>query len=319
MRREFVFGVLLALIAAATPVVAAIFSPDDMTHLWKFDEGTGTEAADSVGATDGTIDGATWSSGRLGGALYFDGDNDIVDLGSDTSLQVGGDGESFSIEAWVRRASSDTWDVIISHGGSGTREYRNLHFGYHEDGAFVFNFFYEDLYTLSTYTDVGEWHHWVGTYDGSTNAKKLYRDGVLVAQVSADNDYLGTAGQMVVGAQIWDGYTDDYFHGDIDEVALYSRALTADEVFLRYVTTLVEALGEQLLALDLHQGTQKSLAAKLKTASKKFDQANYVAAINVLEAFINAVEAQSGNKIDEDDADSLIATAEAIIEALEGA
>ena len=81
----------------------------------------------------------------------------------------------------------------------------------------------------------------------------------------------------------------------------------------------VEYLAEAVDDLGLAQGVENSLNAKLDAAYKKLtdgNDRNDVAAINELGAFINAVEAQRGKKIEEDDADDLIAAAEAIIAVL---
>ncbi len=68
-------------------------------------------------------------------------------------------------------------------------------------------------------------------------------------------------------------------------------------------------LATRVIDLDLPSGIEISLLAKLDAAQK----ANDSVAINLLQAFINAVQAQRGKLIPEADADTLIATAEAII------
>ncbi len=84
----------------------------------------------------------------------------------------------------------------------------------------------------------------------------------------------------------------------------------------------VELLGElagKVFGLNLQNGISNSLDAKLDAALKALEDINnnnHVAAINTLQAFINAVEAQSDNKIPEADADDLITTAQEIIAAL---
>ena len=84
-----------------------------------------------------------------------------------------------------------------------------------------------------------------------------------------------------------------------------------------------EALGEivnTVLVLNLHAGISNSLDSKLQNAISALDDMNEnndVAAINSLNAFINAVEAQRGNKITEEDANALIAETNAIIALLE--
>ena len=82
---------------------------------------------------------------------------------------------------------------------------------------------------------------------------------------------------------------------------------------------LVAELLEGVGGLELPRGIANSLLAKLDTALQKLEDANEnndVAAINLLQAFINAIEAQRGKKIPETDADALIADAMEIIELL---
>ena len=82
---------------------------------------------------------------------------------------------------------------------------------------------------------------------------------------------------------------------------------------------LLVDLAQDVIALNLQQGISNSLDAKLEAAMQALDDINEnndVAAINTLQAFINAVEAQRGNKISETDADALIASAQEIIDVL---
>jgi hypothetical protein len=85
-----------------------------------------------------------------------------------------------------------------------------------------------------------------------------------------------------------------------------------------------ELLGElagKVFGLNLQYGIENSLDAKLDAALQALEDINAkndVAAINTLEAFVNAVEVQSGNKIPSEDADALIAAAQEIIDILSG-
>lgn len=80
-----------------------------------------------------------------------------------------------------------------------------------------------------------------------------------------------------------------------------------------------EQLATEIVALNLPQGTTNSLTAKLETAKKTLEDGNENndgAAVNSLEAFINAVNAQRGKKISEEDAEALIEAAQQIIDLL---
>ena len=82
---------------------------------------------------------------------------------------------------------------------------------------------------------------------------------------------------------------------------------------------LLDDLAQDIFDLELRPGIENSLISKLNTALGKLEDGNEnndAAAINLLETFINAVEAQRGKKISQADADSLIESAEKIIDLL---
>ena len=82
---------------------------------------------------------------------------------------------------------------------------------------------------------------------------------------------------------------------------------------------LLDDVALYVVALNLQQGINNNLDAKLGTALQAIEdlnQNNDVAAINALLAFINAVEAQRGNHIPEADADVLVASAQAVVDML---
>ena len=84
---------------------------------WKFDEGSGTVAYDSSGnGNNGNLtNGPTWTTGKVGGALSFDGENDYVDVPSIQS--VNGGGVTFAV--WIKPTHFDSIDYphIISGAG----------------------------------------------------------------------------------------------------------------------------------------------------------------------------------------------------------
>jgi len=95
-------------------------------------------------------------------------------------------------------------------------------------------------------------------------------------------------------------------------------AATVDSIVLQ-VSDLLESLISDVMNLNITQGIANSIDSKINTALQALDdinQNNDAAAINALQAFINAVQAQRGNHISEADADVLIADAQAIIDLL---
>ena len=108
--------------------------------------------------------------------------------------------------------------------------------------------------------------------------------------------------------------------GDIAFQAYFGNRIWG--VVLARVTpaAMIQSLIDEVIDLNLANGIANNLDAKLDNA---FDalldsvDGNDGAAINMLQAFINAVSAQAGNQIDEADADALIAAALDIIDQLE--
>src|SRR5690606_17633270 len=88
--------------------------------LWlKLDETSGTTASDASGSeNDGSVSGAGWTSGKVGGALEFDGTDDYVDLGT---MDVSG--SEITLAGWFKIDDFDIDDGrIISKANGGPTE-----------------------------------------------------------------------------------------------------------------------------------------------------------------------------------------------------
>jgi hypothetical protein len=170
-------------------------------------------------------------------------------------------------------------------------------------------------------------YHVAGTYDG--NWMRLYLNGVEVGTAVETGPV-----HLVESNGVELSSNHETLHGLLDEVEIFNRALTADEIHAIYAagsagkwkppTWAEKAIGDLVTCvamLNVQEGILNSLDGKLDAALNALDDINEnndVAAINSLQAFINAVEAQRGKKISEEDADTLIAAALDIIAALLG-
>ena len=144
---------------------------------YKFDETSGTTAADSSG--NGNIGaltnmaGTEWTTGKVGGALNFDGTNDYVNLGTSLANNLG----DVTFSAWIYREGSNTeYGVIFAKGKILAFAVRNdlnkLHFNFGSASSWGSN------WTESGSTiPMNQWVHVAGTRSGST--VKVYIDGVL--------------------------------------------------------------------------------------------------------------------------------------------
>ena len=196
----------------------------DTTHPpiahWPLDEGSGTVAADSAGDSDGEVHGAAWCDGILGGALRFDGVDDYVDCG----VHVG---EVMSLSLWIYPESLSGIRALACESGYSLYD-NNLRFEI-RSGRVRYCFadgVGEQVYMCGA-TDPNnyEWSHLAVTRDGTEAA--VYLNGVKGA--SAPYDFAPRAGSssLTVGGSCPDA---EAFKGRIDDVRLYERALSEEEI-----------------------------------------------------------------------------------------
>jgi hypothetical protein len=199
---------------------------------YKLDETEGTTAHDSIGDNDGTLQGnPAWqpTGGMVGGALLFDGVDDYVSTGF--ILDPGK--ESFSAFAWIKGGAPG--QVIISQmdttDGRTTNPGSAWLWADSSYGRLITRLMrppFDPLVSESVITD-DQWHHVGLVYDFDGLKRYLYVDG---AEVAKDTDVVGGIGSddgLYFGA----GKTLDagsFFFGLIDDIRIYDRALSAEEV-----------------------------------------------------------------------------------------
>jgi hypothetical protein len=209
---------------------------------WKLDEDTGTSAADSSGKNNtGTLsNGPSWTTGRDGHALQFDGGDDAVAVAPPPPpfpdrLDITG---PFTLAVWTKPTSPLT--------GTGFRALmvKNYTYWLYANGsrpdldptcvdAIIGGF--TDAATDATRIvcrndpplTPGVWVHLAVTYDGS--ALRLYRDGVEVASTLISAAVKSTTGHFELAASQWTSPNENYA-GVIDDARVYDRALSPAEI-----------------------------------------------------------------------------------------
>jgi hypothetical protein len=207
--------------------------PGGLVAYYPFDEGTGSRLNDSTANSNtGTAIGSPlWTPGKLGGAMQFDGTTQSVKVAQSSALNI----ETMSLEAWVKTTQvPGTSDVTVVEkwGASGAYPYslRLLSTGKVQFAAFDGTSYV--YITSGTTANDGAWHHFVGVRQVG-GQMMLYKDGVLSAQTS---DF-ATAGTTTNGSGLVIGARSDGTHGfvgSVDELKIYNRPLTANEVKAEY-------------------------------------------------------------------------------------
>ncbi|MHC4587366.1 MAG: LamG domain-containing protein [Planctomycetota bacterium] len=203
---------------------------------WEFDEGSGTTTVDSSGnGHDGTLLGdPQWVAEMIGsGALSFDGSDGLVDIGHDESLDMM---EELTITAWVNVSDLSTYYFLVCKQPSGTAgdnypgnyEFRteantgDLQFGHQEAEGEQYTF-----YNSETSITAEQWYH-VAVSFTKGGLVEFYIDGVPAGSAEQLTNFgiLNEEPVRIGGRK--DGYS--FFNGILDDVRLYDRALSADQI-----------------------------------------------------------------------------------------
>jgi hypothetical protein len=227
---------IIALVLGLSAIALGI-DTTGLVSYWNFDEGAGDTAHDIIGDNDGDVNGASWQGGIEGGSLMFDGVDDYVGIGNPASLNFEGE---ITIAAWLKSRSSEPWlENIISHGFSPepVREvFLRVHDGEYQLGSYIRNTPRSEVVYPIPAEDFNNWVHIVGLYDGSN--WKLYRNGQLANSKSATRGSITVNAGWAIGAK-GDG-EERFFDGLIDEVMIFNKGLSAEEVNELYQYGIVE-------------------------------------------------------------------------------
>ncbi|TXH00473.1 MAG: LamG domain-containing protein [Candidatus Moraniibacteriota bacterium] len=211
-----------------------------LAGYWKLDDGSGTSATDSStnGNTGTLTNGPTWTTGQIGGAVDFDGSNDYVTVADNTTLDIT---QTITLSTWAKFDDFSSPHLFAPAKYVTTGNQRSYRL-YTDSGTTQLNFSLSsdgtsgNTTTLSYSTSnlsTGIWTHIVGTYDGST--MRLYVNGTQVNSTTRSGNIYASTAPLIIGA---DENGSTYFHnGQIDEVRLYNRALSVDEVASLYRLT----------------------------------------------------------------------------------
>ncbi|MEU1495199.1 LamG-like jellyroll fold domain-containing protein [Streptomyces sp. NPDC005776] len=190
---------------------------------WSLDENTGTRAADSgPNHKDLTLsEGTSWTPGARGSALKFNGEGQYAQTDGPVVDTTG----DYTVSAWASLdALPGNYATVVSQDG---RRQENPFYLQYGQGAFAFSTPGAHRARLEMTPELGRWYHVVGVRSG--DEIKLYVDGKLAATAAAGTADVST-GPLSVGRAKWSGGNTDFWNGSVDQVAVYDKALTADEV-----------------------------------------------------------------------------------------
>lgn len=226
--------------------------PNGVGAYYSLDTNTGTRIYDNTtNLNDGQmINSPVWSTGQIGNALTFaTASSRRVDIPHSASIAPT---SAMTVEAWVKPAStpgSSTNYQLVTKGSYGAMTgYRFYSAGYGAAGSLQFEVGdgSQRLTVSSGSTKLNNFSHWyhvVATYGSGT--AKVYIDGNQVGSASLSlSSIASTGGILSIGSGSGGG---EYFDGSIDEVKIYNRALSADEVANNYAAQSAGIVSAQTL------------------------------------------------------------------------
>lgn len=234
-----------------------------------FDDGRGdTTKDDSPNGNDGQlVGGPKWVNGKFNGALEFDGEDDYVVIEKSNSLKF--DSGDFTVEGWVNLSKNKLtgtpggrfannrgtgaggtlhgWQIkIINEGGGGKWGFMDSGI---DDASGDYKVHNPGFKVTTAPYDNGVWYH-VGVVYTAGTGLSFYVNGELDGEVevknygSLDNDLPVVIGAAIAHDGIREARLSQYFPGMIDDVRLWSRALSPEELKANMEGFAVEPAGK---------------------------------------------------------------------------
>ncbi|MCK4623801.1 MAG: heparinase II/III family protein [Phycisphaerae bacterium] len=243
-RKSFGYKGLISWLSviAFSALLMASCSPREKQGLvacWRFEEGKGDRLLDTSGrGNHGTIRGATWAKGRVGGGLKFDGVDDYVVVPKSASLNS--ITKEITLMCWIKTPLTGRYTILERWLCEDESLQRCLELDVDSEGKCVH-------FALSPTGDPGTWHsyseaipankwvHIAATSNG--RAMRVYVNGQPDPSSStpeAQRIHQSTS-DLHIGA--WRSKIDKwvyFFKGGMDEIKIYSRALPHEEILNDY-------------------------------------------------------------------------------------
>ena len=229
-------GAYRTVIASSVP---SSWWTDGLVGYWNFD-GKNTTSTNGTRGTSGQNNWGTFNggvkptAGIVGQALSFDGTDDYVDVPDSPNWDLG---SVFSITAWVKFNVIQYSHIVGTKTNDSGQDNPGWLFEYNTNNTLMFNYAtglgvwpiqVSNSWTPST----GVWY-FVAVARDSANDIRMFVDGVQIGTTANDADSITSTPSLKIGG-ITSGVTQIYTNGLIDEVRIYNRALSADEIMQHY-------------------------------------------------------------------------------------
>ena len=199
----------------------AVSAPEGLISWWT----ANYTANDLVSTNNGTLEnGTSYAPGEVGFAFSFNGVNQYVSVPHSPSWDF--DGNAFTIELWAMFNSVGGWQTFVADDdGSGNYNKWFFSIGYGGSGLAFCKNNYGQITGLHSFSPtVNQWYHIAITRAGSIWT--FYVNGSAIGADTDSSVLQTTTAPLTIGQAEGQGY----FNGLLDEIQIYSRALSASEI-----------------------------------------------------------------------------------------
>jgi hypothetical protein len=224
--------ITLTLSAGLWAASAQDFVSDGLIGFWPLDASSinGDVAEDVIGGNDGTIMGDPGVvAGKIGQALEFDGVDDYVelpDMGNEPAVTV----EAWALAHSMPPDAHSCCIGIVSSAPDDQWKAGTVHFKF-EAGLITVHKNDSDKIAFSG-AELDTWYHAAYTCDTDANEFMFYVNGEFVGQLVA-----GETANNLTHVRIASEHEGRYLPGIVDEVRIYTRALSANEIRQNFEVT----------------------------------------------------------------------------------
>ncbi len=196
----------------------------ELLLYFSLNEGKGDAIEDMspTGNKGELVGDADWVDGKFGKALEF------TEAGEVKVPYIELNEKSFTVTMWVKPALSGGDQQCVFSQTQVNAQNTSLHYRIYNNGTVRMGFYSNDLDAPSA-VKADKWAHICFWLDVKGKSRQIYIDGESVAEDAgkAGIEYLGASGDTMVGS--W-GATGQKFNGIIDEVMVWDRALSEDDI-----------------------------------------------------------------------------------------
>jgi len=270
----FSLALLTILCTSAHAQLPSYLPADGLVGWWPFN---GNANDESGNGNDGVVNGATLTEDRFGlasNAYNFDGISNCIDVQHSSSLSIFGSQSASSISLWCYTELNQPADLINKGFHSGVASFGNKYLSLTND-AVGYQYTLYDFSTLNSvrppdgYLNTQQWYHMLIVRDANI---KVYVNGIDVTTSANDAGWSTNYNLVLDNTNMSFGcrnnkdnnnvpYQNLFYTGKIDDIAIYNRALTEQEIQNLYTGTN-ETVDTGNGAAPLPQGIPYQAAAR---------------------------------------------------------